>query len=59
MPATVEETQEAVERINFVCETMYGKVWVMRFKGEMGDIGYTKIEIGAHTDTTYYTLPAG
>ena len=47
-------------RISFILETVYGGLNTM-VSGEWShsDTAYGKLPLGAHTDTTYYTLPAG
>ena len=59
-PATEEGTEAVTNRISFPLETVYGKTSVM-VSGEMAhsDTAYTSLPLGAHNDTTCYTLPAG
>ncbi|KAL8595957.1 hypothetical protein ACOMHN_018269 [Nucella lapillus] len=59
-PATAEGTELVTGRISFVQETVYGRVSTM-VSGEMthSDTAYTALALGAHTDLSYFTVPAG
>lgn len=59
-PGTVAGTQAVAERISFVLETVFGRFSLMT-SGMMShsDTAYTNQALNAHTDTTYYTQPAG
>lgn len=59
MPATPEDTEELVRRIAFIRETHYGAFWDFTSDLSHGDTAYTNLSLGAHTDTTYFTDPAG
>lgn len=59
MPATPEETEALVRKIAFIRETHYGGFWDFTSDLSHGDTAYTNLALGAHTDTTYFTDPAG
>lgn len=59
VPATPEATEELVRRIAFIRETHYGGFWDFTSDLSHGDTAYTDLALGAHTDTTYFTDPAG
>ncbi|KAL8868510.1 MAG: hypothetical protein Q9174_004945, partial [Haloplaca sp. 1 TL-2023] len=58
-PLTSADTQALVERIAFIRPTHYGGFW--RFTSDLAskDTAYTSLALAAHTDTTYFTDPAG
>ncbi|PGH23316.1 trimethyllysine dioxygenase [Polytolypa hystricis UAMH7299] len=58
-PATPEATEKLLERIAFIRHTHYGGFWDFTSDLSMKDMAYTTQELGAHTDTTYFTEPAG
>ncbi|RDW60101.1 trimethyllysine dioxygenase [Coleophoma crateriformis] len=73
-PVSPEKTQELLERIAFIRVTHYGKhIWkkvvdLLTCRGgfydftsdlTMKDTAYTSLALQAHTDTTYFTDPAG
>lgn len=59
MPPTPEATEELIRRIAFIRETHYGGFWDFTSDLSHGDTAYTDLALGAHTDTTYFTDPAG
>lgn len=59
VPENPEETEALVRRIAFIRETHYGGFWDFTSDLAHGDTAYTDIALGAHTDTTYFTDPAG
>ncbi|KAF9790685.1 hypothetical protein BJ322DRAFT_1098315 [Thelephora terrestris] len=59
VPPTTEGTEKLSERIGFIRETKYGKLWEMTADLAMGDTAYTNVALGAHTDNTYFTDPSG
>ncbi|CAO1613902.1 unnamed protein product [Sympodiomycopsis kandeliae] len=59
VPATPQATEELIQRIAFIRETHYGGFWDFTSDLSHGDTAYTDIALGAHTDTTYFTDPAG
>jgi trimethyllysine dioxygenase len=59
LPATPEATEALVRRIAFIRETHYGGFWDFTSNLEHGDTAYTNLKLQAHTDTTYFTDPAG
>lgn len=59
MPATPEATESLIERIAFIRPTHYGGFWDFTSDLSHGDTAYTDLALGAHTDTTYFTDPAG
>ncbi len=58
-PTTLEATQEAAEKVSFIQHTLFGKMWQFTADLARGDTAYTNIALGAHTDTTYLSQPAG
>jgi len=58
-PVTPEATQKLLERIAFIRPTHYGGFWDFTSDLKMKDTAYTSYGLGAHTDTTYFTDPAG
>lgn len=59
VPPTPEATEELIKRIAFIRETHYGGFWDFTSDLSHGDTAYTDLALGAHTDTTYFTDPAG
>ncbi|WFD29313.1 trimethyllysine dioxygenase [Malassezia sp. CBS 17886] len=59
IPISPEATEELVRRIAFIRETHYGGFWDFTSDLAHGDTAYTDVALGAHTDTTYFTDPAG
>jgi trimethyllysine dioxygenase len=59
MPATPEDTEALIRKIAFIRETHYGGFWDFTSDLSHGDTAYTNLALGAHTDTTYFTDPAG
>jgi trimethyllysine dioxygenase len=59
VPATPEDTEQLIRRIAFIRETHYGGFWDFTSDLSHGDTAYTNLSLGAHTDTTYFTDPAG
>ena len=59
-PATEDGTEVVSRRISFVLETVFGGLTTM-VSGQLShsDTAYTNLPLGAHTDLSYYTLPAG
>ncbi|KAL8719413.1 MAG: hypothetical protein Q9225_003578 [Loekoesia sp. 1 TL-2023] len=55
----INHTQSLIERIAFIRITHYGGFW--RFTSDLAskDSAYTQLALAAHTDTTYFTDPAG
>lgn len=58
-PPTPEATESLLERIAFIRLTHYGGIYDFTPDLEHGDTAYTNIALKAHTDTTYFTDPAG
>ncbi|KAI4176003.1 MAG: hypothetical protein LQ343_001285 [Gyalolechia ehrenbergii] len=58
-PPTSEDTQALIEQIAFIRNTHYGGFW--RFTSDLAskDSAYTRLALACHTDTTYFTDPAG
>ncbi|KAH9823382.1 hypothetical protein DFH28DRAFT_357644 [Melampsora americana] len=52
-------TEKLLCRIAFIRETHYGAFWDFTADMEHGDTAYTNLPLGAHTDTTYFSDPAG
>ncbi|KAI5818862.1 hypothetical protein BZA77DRAFT_306617 [Pyronema omphalodes] len=59
VPVTPEATKELIERIAFIRETHYGGFWDFTADLAKKDMAYTNLALGVHTDTTYFTDPAG
>ncbi|KAI8348498.1 Trimethyllysine dioxygenase [Mortierella sp. GBAus27b] len=59
VPVSTEATEALAKRIAFIRETHYGGFWDFTSDLGHGDTAYTDIPLGAHTDTTYFTDPAG
>ncbi|KAF6823007.1 trimethyllysine dioxygenase [Colletotrichum musicola] len=57
--STPEPTQRVLEKIAFIRETHYGGFYDFVPDLAMADTAYTNIALPAHTDTTYFTDPAG
>ncbi|EZF30762.1 trimethyllysine dioxygenase [Trichophyton interdigitale H6] len=59
-PATPEATERLLERLAFIRPTHYvGGFWDFTSDLSMKDTAYTSQHLNAHTDTTYFTDPAG
>ncbi|KAJ9139449.1 Trimethyllysine dioxygenase [Pleurostoma richardsiae] len=54
-----QDTKRLLERIAFIRETHYGGFYDFTPGLAMADTAYTNIALPAHTDTTYFTDPAG
>lgn len=59
VPPTPTDTEALIRRIAFIRETHYGGFWDFTSDLAHGDTAYTDLALGAHTDTTYFTDPAG
>ncbi|KAI5805553.1 hypothetical protein DFH27DRAFT_551694 [Peziza echinospora] len=59
VPVTAEDTKKLVERIAHIRETHYGGFWDFTADLSKKDTAYTNIALAAHTDTTYFSEPAG
>jgi trimethyllysine dioxygenase len=58
-PRTPEATQSLVERIAHIRPTHYGGFWDFTSQPNPIDTAYTDDYLPPHTDTTYFTDPAG
>ena len=58
-PVTPEATEKLLERIAFIRPTHYGGFYDFTSDLSKGDTAYTQLGIGAHTDNTYFSDPAG
>jgi trimethyllysine dioxygenase len=58
-PVSPEKTQELLERIAFIRPTHYGGFHDFTSDLTIKDTAYTTLALPAHTDTTYFTDPAG
>ncbi|EEQ83930.2 trimethyllysine dioxygenase [Blastomyces dermatitidis ER-3] len=58
-PATPEATEQLLKRIAFIRPTHYGGFWDFTSDLSLKDMAYTTEGLGGHTDTTYFTDPAG
>ncbi len=56
---TPEATKKLLERIAFIRETHYGGFYDFKPDLALADTAYTNIALPAHTDTTYFSDPAG
>jgi trimethyllysine dioxygenase len=59
VPTTPEATEKMMQRIAFIRHTHYGGFYDFTSDLAKGDTAYTQLGIGAHTDTTYFSDPAG
>jgi len=58
-PPTPEATQTLIERISHIRATHYGGFWDFTSEVNPIDTAYTNDYLPPHTDTTYFTDPAG
>ncbi|PVI06175.1 Trimethyllysine dioxygenase [Periconia macrospinosa] len=58
-PATPEATEQILRSIAFIRETHYGGFYDFTADLASKDTAYTNIALEAHTDTTYFSDPAG
>jgi trimethyllysine dioxygenase len=58
-PVSPEATEELLQRIAFIRPTHYGGFYDFTADLASGDTAYTQLGIGAHTDNTYFSDPAG
>ena len=58
-PATPEDTQTLTERIGPIRNTHYGSFWDFTSNLASKDTAYTDYALDVHTDSTYFTDPAG
>ncbi|CEP14208.1 hypothetical protein [Parasitella parasitica] len=60
VPTTVEATEKLARRLCFLRETHYSQgIWYFTADLAHADTAYTQLALGAHTDNTYFTEPAG
>lgn len=59
MEPTPEATEALLKRISFIRETHYGGFYDFTADLASKDTAYTNIALGAHTDNTYFSDPAG
>ncbi|WRT68900.1 trimethyllysine dioxygenase [Kwoniella shivajii] len=59
VPATGEDTKELIEKVAPIRNTHYGGFWQFTADLSHGDLAYSNEGLPAHTDTTYFTDPAG
>jgi trimethyllysine dioxygenase len=59
VPVSPEATKSLIERIAFIRHTHYGGFWDFTADLSKKDTAYTNLALGAHTDTTYFSDPAG
>ncbi|KAI5788463.1 hypothetical protein EDC01DRAFT_749446 [Geopyxis carbonaria] len=59
IPVTPEATEKLIERIAFIRPTHYGGFWDFTADLSKKDTAYTNLALGVHTDTTYFSEPAG
>ncbi|KAI9278029.1 trimethyllysine dioxygenase [Sporodiniella umbellata] len=59
-PSTAEATEALARRLCFIRETHYASgLWSFTADLAHADTAYTNLALGAHTDNTYFTEPAG
>ncbi|KAJ9503214.1 hypothetical protein H2202_001368 [Exophiala xenobiotica] len=58
-PPTPSATQSLIERISHIRATHYGGFWDFTSEANPIDTAYTNDPLPPHTDTTYFTDPAG
>ncbi|CAD6499353.1 BgTH12-03472 [Blumeria graminis f. sp. triticale] len=58
-PVSPEKTKRLIERISFIRETHYGGFYEFTSNLAIKDTAYTNLALPLHTDTTYFTDPAG
>lgn len=58
-PISPKKTKKLLERIAFIRTTHYGGFYDFTSDLTMKDTAYTSLALGAHTDNTYFTDPAG
>ncbi|KAI8066286.1 trimethyllysine dioxygenase [Gilbertella persicaria] len=59
-PTTVEATEKLARRLCFLRQTHYSQgIWSFTADLAHADTAYTQLALGAHTDNTYFTEPAG
>jgi len=56
---TPQRTEQVIRRIAHIRETHYGGFWDFTANMSHGDLAYSTEGLPAHTDTTYFTDPAG
>ncbi|KAI0024538.1 Trimethyllysine dioxygenase [Xylariomycetidae sp. FL0641] len=56
---SADATEKVLEKIAFIRQTHYGGFYDFVPDLALADTAYTNIALGAHTDTTYFTDPAG
>jgi len=59
VPPTPERTERVIRRIAHIRETHYGGFWDFTADMSRGDLAYSTEGLPAHTDTAYFTDPAG
>ncbi|KAI9473729.1 MAG: trimethyllysine dioxygenase [Benjaminiella poitrasii] len=60
VPTTIEDTEKLARRVCFLRETHYSQgMWSFTADLAHADTAYTQLALGAHTDNTYFTEPAG
>ncbi|KAK4687229.1 trimethyllysine dioxygenase, partial [Tremellales sp. Uapishka_1] len=59
VPANPDDTERLIRRIGIIRETHYGGFWDFTSNFSHGDLAYSSEPLPAHTDTTYFTDPAG
>ncbi|KAL7418553.1 hypothetical protein Q5752_007011 [Cryptotrichosporon argae] len=59
VPPTPEDTEALIKRVGNIRHTHYGGFWDFTADMSLGDLAYSSQALPAHTDTTYFTDPAG
>ncbi len=52
-PPTIEATEQLVQRVGYVRETIFGGFWDFQADLSKADTAYTNLELLPHTDGTY------
>ncbi len=59
VPETTDDTEKLVERLAYVRPTHYGGFWDFTADLAKNDTAYTNLELGTHTDGTYWSDTPG
>ncbi|RPB11561.1 Trimethyllysine dioxygenase [Morchella conica CCBAS932] len=59
VPVNPDATKALIERIAHIQHTHYGGFWSFTSDLASKDTAYTSLPLSAHTDTTYFSSPAG
>lgn len=59
VPVNIEGTQQVAERVCSIQTTLFGTMWSFTADMERSDTAYTTLALGAHNDSTYFSIPSG